>query len=63
MGCSSCGGGRQRPPDANQGLDGHWSLRWPHGALQRFPSEAAARAYAAERPHLKFEVLAPVEPD
>lgn len=62
MPCRSCGGGRQRPPDANRGLIGSWSLRWPHGALQKFPSEAAARAFADARPHLTFEVLAPVEP-
>lgn len=61
MACRSCGGGRQRPPDANRGLIGHWSLRWPHGALQRMASEEAARAAAAARPDLNFEVLPPVE--
>lgn len=58
-----CGGGRQRPPDENRGLTGHWSLRWPHGALQKMSSEQAAIDYAAARPHLTFEVLPPADPD
>lgn len=62
MPCRSCGGGRQRPPDSNKGLIGYWSVRWPHGALQRMQSEEHARRFAAERPHLTFEVLPPVEP-
>lgn len=58
-----CGGGRQRPPDENRGLTGHWSVRWPHGALQKMKSEEAANAFAEARPHLRFDILPPAPVD
>ena len=66
MGCRSCGGRQDGPPDPNRGLTGSWSVRWPHGALQKFPSESAARAFvASQRASLRdaFTVLEPAVPD
>ena len=58
--CGSCGG-RQAPPDPTRGIEGHWSLRWPHGPLQKFSSERAARDFMARYPNKSFELLAPAE--
>ena len=63
MGCRSCGGGSDAPPDPNRGITGSWALRWPHGPLQKFSSEEAARAYMDARPHLAFTLLPPAEPE
>lgn len=65
MACRTCGGRRQEgPPDPNRGLTGYWSVRWPHGALQKFTSEEAARAFvASKRADLPFVVLPPAEPE
>jgi hypothetical protein len=63
MACRSCGGARQDgPPDPNRGLTGSWSVRWPHGALQKFSSEQAARQFVdGQRASLRdaFAVLPP----
>ncbi len=63
MGCRQCGGNRQAgPPDPNRGLTDHWSVRWPHGALQKFTSEQAARDFvASKKADMPFVVLPPAD--
>lgn len=56
--CRSCGG-RQAPPDPTRGIEGHWSLQWPHGPFQKFTSEDAARAYQARYPRKNLVLFPP----
>ena len=63
MGCNSCGGGSPVPPDPNRGVVGAWTLRWPHGPLQKFPSKERAEAFAAARPTKHFVLLPPADED
>lgn len=61
MPCQSCGG-HQAPPDPNRGINGKWSVRWPHGALQPFDTEAAARSFRERHPGKDMRVLPPADP-
>lgn len=56
--CTSCGG-RQAPPDPTRGIEGHWSLKWPHGAFQKFASEEAARAFMERHPRKRLVLFPP----
>ena len=60
MACRSCGG-RQARPDPLRGIHGFWSIRWPHGALQRFNSKAEAEAFIATKPNKQFVHLEPAD--
>ena len=49
MGCRSCGGKPAAAVDPRRGVRGQWTVIYPHGAIQPFPTREAAEAKAAGR--------------
>ena len=44
-----CGCNKRRAWSPPAGVDGVWSVVYPHGSVRAFPSEEEAKAFAASR--------------